>query len=149
MKNRRDFLKFLGIGAGAAASVALAAVAGRGGTPVTPPRAITDIEAPKPYVGPDGMPNGDFIKRAPDIIRDYIPIPELDPPARERMVDNVFQTSPLYDYLTHTGTNVIENDYYMTISGNDLDGIQQSADMCVWNTTWSEMSVKDSWGRNE
>ncbi len=158
MKNRREFLKFLGIGAGAAASVAIAVVAGRGGTPVTPPRAITDIEAPKPYIGPDGVPGGDFIKRKPDILRDYIPVEEIQMPPlsqemRDEMVDNVFRTSPFYAYLTTTGTQVMDN-AQLTISNeaihNTLIKVEDinSEAFYNWSTVWDEMAP-DGWDRNE
>ncbi len=65
MKNRRGFLKLLGIGAGAAAAGVLAIVAG---TPAPAPRTIQDIEKVKPYIGPDGVPGGDYIKERPPVI---------------------------------------------------------------------------------
>jgi len=135
MKNRRDFLKFIGIGAGAAASVAIAVVAGRGGTPTPPPQAIVDLEAPKPYIGPDGMPGGDFIKRKPDILRDYIPIPEI------QKIGPDVNVLPVYDLLTTTGvppfeitsgtSNVVPDVQSMTIT--------LSPEMQEWNDSWNDI----------
>jgi hypothetical protein len=89
MKNRRGFLKLLGLGAGAAAGAVLATVAGRDGTPTIPPRTPEDVErGPKPYIGPDGVPNGDFIRRKPDLIREIVPIPPaLTPEQHQWIVD--------------------------------------------------------------
>ena len=99
MKNRRGFLKLLGLGAGAAAGAALAAVAGRDGTPTIPPRTPEDVErGPKPYIGPDGVPNGDFIRKRPDIIHEINPliIPPLTPEQHQWIVDGqqVVQFTP-------------------------------------------------------
>lgn len=85
MKDRRGFLKLLGIGAGAAAAGVLAIVAG---TPPTPPRTIQDIEAPKPYIGPDRVPGGDYIKERPPVVPDHVgPLAELTPEQHQWIVD--------------------------------------------------------------
>ena len=77
MKDRRGFLKLLGIGAGAAAAGVLAIVAG---TPAPAPRTIQDIEKVKPYIGPDGVPKGDYIKERPPVVPEAIKAPESVPP---------------------------------------------------------------------
>lgn len=88
MKNRRGFLKLLGIGAGAAAAGVLAVVAGRDGTPTIPPRTPRDVEiGPKPYIGPDSVPNGDFIRKRPDIMHDITKRPPLTPEQYQWIVD--------------------------------------------------------------
>jgi len=78
MKDRRGFLKLLGIGAGATVGAALAAVAAKTGPPAAP-RTIQDIEAPKPYIGPDSVPGGDYIKERPKIVPEIIKTPDLIP----------------------------------------------------------------------
>ncbi len=75
-KDRRGFLKLLGIGAGAAAAGVLAIVAG---TPAPAPRTIQDIEKVKPYIGPDGVPKGDYIKERPPVVPEAIKAPESVP----------------------------------------------------------------------
>lgn len=170
MKNRRDFLKLIGIGAGAAASVALAAVAARtGGSTPPAPRSIVDVErGPKTYEGPDGMPGGDFIRKTPDFIRemeDFEYVPEVNrigpyvnvPPddLLDKMVDNVFEQSPLHQYLTTTGTHTIpisEGNNSLTCDAVDLEDmtvtIDPAADFYNWSTVWNDMAP-DAWGRNE
>ncbi len=70
MKDRRGFLKLLGIGAGAAVAMVAARIAS---TPAPAPRPIQDIERPvKPYIGPDSPE--DYIKERPKVIPN-IPIP--------------------------------------------------------------------------
>lgn len=76
-KDRRGFLKLLGIGAGAAAAGVLAIVAG---TPAPPPRTIQDIEKVKPYIGPDGVPGSDYIKERPPVVPEPLKAPESVPP---------------------------------------------------------------------
>ncbi len=77
MKDRRGFLKLLGIGAGAACAGVLAAVAGRSAaTPAPAPRTIQDIEKVKPYIGPDSIPGGDYIKERPPVVPNNPPVPE-------------------------------------------------------------------------
>ncbi len=132
MRNRRDFLKFLGIGAGAAASVAIAVVADRGGTPVAPPRTILDIERkPKTYEGPDSVPEGDFIKRAPDFIRgevDFEIIPDVN---RERGIEQMM------DDVCNTSDYPIIPIQSFTITGTDA-----SEEYKTWITVWHGMGNK-------
>ncbi len=100
MNDRRGFLKLLGIGAGAAAAGVLAMVAG---TPAPAPRPIQDIEAPKPYIGPDGVPKGDYIKERPPVIPDSVLIPKLIPDEYNWVVDGTkvitFDTTEAPDFF--------------------------------------------------
>ena len=85
MKDRRGFLKLLGIGAGAVAAGVLAMVAG---TPTPAPRTIQDIEAPKPFIGPPfPAPEGDFIKERPPVVPDAVIAPPLTPDQYNWVVD--------------------------------------------------------------
>ena len=72
MKDRRGFLKLLGIGAGAAVAMVAARIAQ---TPTPAPRTIQDIEHPKPYIGPDGVPGSDYIKERPPVVPEIIKTP--------------------------------------------------------------------------
>jgi len=77
MKDRRGFLKLLGIGAGAAVAMVAARMAQ---TPATPPRTIQDIERPvRPYIGPDSIPGGDYIKERPKVVPEHIKTPPPQP----------------------------------------------------------------------
>lgn len=76
MKDRRGFLKLLGIGAGAVAAGVLAVVAG---SPAPAPRTIQDIEVPKPYIGPDSVPQGDYIKERPKVVPNLPLVPDPTP----------------------------------------------------------------------
>ena len=85
MKDRRGFLKLLGIGAGAAAAGVLAIVAG---TPAPAPRTIQDIEKIKPYIGPNGVPEGDYIKERPKVVPNITSkIPEITHDQYQWIVD--------------------------------------------------------------
>ena len=119
MKDRRGFLKLLGIGAGAAAAGVLAMVAG---TPTPAPRTIQDIEKIKPYIGPDGLPGSDYIKERPQVVPGEVIAPKLTPdeyhwvlsnidwtPAHELLVpvEPIYSTAdpdPTLEVVTTTGT---------------------------------------------
>ncbi len=75
MKDRRGFLKLLGIGAGAAVAMVAARLAQ---TPTPAPRTIQDIEKRTPYIGPDGggVPGSDYIKERPPVIPNPITVPD-------------------------------------------------------------------------
>ncbi len=79
MKDRRGFLKLLGIGAGAAVAMVAARLA-QTSTPAPAPRTIQDIEKVKPYIGPDGVPAGDYIKERPPVIPEPPIVPDLTHP---------------------------------------------------------------------
>lgn len=83
MKDRRGFLKLLGIGVGAAVAIVATRIAS---TPVPAPRTIQDIEAPKPYIGPDGVPEGDYIKERPKVVPENIKLPEVIPDRNQWVV---------------------------------------------------------------
>ena len=81
MKDRRGFLKLLGIGAGAAIATMAAAVVAKTPVPATQPRSIEHIEKPKIYEGPDSVPGGDFIRKRPEIVRTPLIVPLMETPA--------------------------------------------------------------------
>ncbi len=104
-KDRRGFLKLLGIGAGAAVAM-IAARLTQTPTPAPAPRTIQDIEKPvRPYIGPDG-PGGDYIKERPPIVPFNPPI--VDPrvwsdfPSLQLLEDYPFEpiitTTDSYDH---------------------------------------------------
>ena len=75
-KDRRGFLKLLGIGAGAAVAMVAARMAQ---TPAPAPRTIQDIEKVPPYIGPDEVPGGDYIKERPPVVPEPLKVPDLTP----------------------------------------------------------------------
>ena len=134
MKNRRDFLKFFGIGAGAVASMALAAVAAKSGNAPPGPRPLQDVErGPKIYEGPDSVPGRDYIKERPKPITPPIVVPPLTPEQRQWIVDGektmTFDLTPppvlqpiIYDFDIDYNTIDIQPDdlmgeYYTTTDG--------------------------------
>lgn len=108
MKNRRDFLKFFGIGATVAAGALLARTGGNGpATPPTSPRTLQAVEdtvkRPIEYLEPElnYEIKSDWIKGSPlPGAPDVMELQRISNELHNQMVDNVMHQSPMFQYLT-------------------------------------------------